>query len=612
MAEPTIKEIEERKTDFQPLFDRHDIDLDLYWNVPYEMKMITDKTKAVPQIVNMTLNDAALFAFRSIGILQAANPQTIVSSKQRKRNSYIEEFLENYYLTIDEQMGNRALIGQYPYHVEKSCIRGSIAAQVLNRKGRDGKPIADVRPLDTRYCWYDMGMDGLNWFNYLTRQSRTYIKEKLDYDIGENKRDELVYDVYTRKKHLVWVGEGESAVQKRDEEHPYANENNGKGYVPVIFKRVPAGSMLADENNVAHEGESIFALNRLLYPEMNRLATVLSNLTMASFFGARQYASDAGEKANPEDLPFGLGVVASVEKGGGYSLIPVNDIRNASRLEYAMLEGRLQRGSLPNIDYGNLTFPLSGAAIYRLTESKDMIFIPRLQCFAEFYRAMSRMVIKQIIQMGVPIELGDEGFRTEYQPEKLKGSYRIEYKYFSESKEQKLAEITEAQAMRGIIPDKAIRIEILKRRNPEQDEDGLADEQAERDDIRVRLFRRVHRLINRREQSTGGEAKRYDTEAKLTLRSLIRILRESTMQDEMALGGAQPTKQIEQGKPPVPLLGEGQGGAGRQPQSEAEIEAEINEEERIARLAETARTGRTQEALVETAKSRPRARRTKT
>jgi len=609
MAEITLKIIEEKKAEFKPLFDRHDVDLDSYWNVPYEMKMITDKTKPVPQIVNMTLNDAALFAFRSIGILQAANPQTIVSSKERKRNSYIEEFLENYYLTVDEKMGNRAIIGQYPYQAEKSCIRGSLAAQVLNRKEK-GKPVVDIRPLDTRYGWYDMGMDGLNWYAYLTRQSKTYIQEKLDKDIGEEK-DALVYDVYTRKKHLAWVGQGDTAEQRKDETHPYADENDGEGYVPIIFKKVPSGSMLADPENVAHEGESIFALNRLLYPEMNRLATVLSNLTMASFFGARQYASEAGEKANPEDLPFGLGVVASVEKGGGYSLIPVNDIRNASRLEYAMLEGRLQRGSLPNIDYGNLSFPLSGAAIYRLTESKDMIFIPRLQCFAEFYRAMSRMVIKQIIQMGLPIELGDEGFRTEYQPEKLKGSYKIEYKYFSESREQKLAEITEAQAMRGVIPDKAIRIEILKRRNPEQDEDGLADEQSERDDIRIRLLRRVHRLINRREQTTGGEAKRYDTEAKLTLKALLRILRESTMQDEMALGGAQPAKQIEQGKPPVPLLGQGQG-SGQQPQSEAEVEKDINEEERIARLAETARAGRPQEALVETAKSKPRARRAKT
>ncbi len=606
MAELTLKIIEEKKAEFKPLYDRHDVDLDFYWNKLYEMMMITDKSKPVPQIVNMTLNDAALFAFRSIGILQAANPQTIVSSKEGKRNSYIEECLADYYITVDEQMGNRAIIGQYPYHAEKSCVRGSLAAHVLNRKGKDGKLIVDVRPLDTRYYWYDMGMDGLNWDAYLTRQSKTYIQEKLDHDIG-NEKDALVYDVYTRKKHLAWVGQGETAHQKKDEEHPYANENGGEGYVPTIFKRVPSGSMLADPDNVAHEGESIFALNRLLYPEMNRLATVLSNLTMASFFGARQYASEAGEKANPEALPFGLGVVASVEKGGGYSLIPVNDIRNASRLEYAMLDGRLQRGSLPNIDYGNLSFPLSGAAIYRLTESKDMIFIPRLQCFAEFYRAMSRMVIKQIIQMGLPIELGDEGFRTEYKPEQLKGSYKIEYKYFSESREQKLAEITEAQAMRGLIPDAAIRVEILKRRNPERDEDGLADEQAERDDVRIRLLRRVHRLINRREQTTGGEAKRYDTEAKLTLKALLRILRESTMQDEMALGGAQPSKRIEQGKPPVALLGEGQGG-GRQPQSEAEVESEINEEERIARLAETARGGRTQEALAETPKSKPRAR----
>jgi len=604
-----LKEIEQRKTEFQPLYDRHDTDLDLYWNKAYEMKMITDETKPVPRIVNITLNDAILFAFRCIGILQSASPQTIVESKERVRDSYIERMLDDYYITIDENMGNRALIGMYPFHVEQSCVRGSLAAQILNRKGKDGKPVKDVRPLDTRYFWYDMGMDGMNWGSYLTRQSRTYILEKLGKDIGVEK-DALVYDVYSRKRHLAWVGQGQNAEQVRDEEHPYASENNGEGYVPIIYKRVPSGSMLADPLNVAHEGESIFALNRLLYPEMNRMATVLHNLTMASFFGARQYASDAGEGKEVEAIPFGLGVVVSIEKGGGYTLIPVNDIRNATRLEYAMIEGRLQRGSLPNVDYGNLSFPLSGAAIYRLTESRDQIFVPRLQCFAMFYQAMSRMVIKQIIQMGLPVELGEEGGRTTYEPAKLKGEYRLQYKYFSESREQKLAEITEAQSMRGVIPDRAIRIEILKRRHPEEDEDGLRDEQSERDDIRIRLYRRVHSLITRAEQATGEEAKRYDTEAKLTLKSLLRILKESTMQDEMALGAGQQPKQLERGKPPVSLLGEGGGGGGRQATSEEEVGAEIDEEDRIARLAETARGGRTQEALVETAKSKPRARRT--
>lgn len=603
-----LKEIEEKKTEFRPLYDRHDKDLDLYWNVPYEMKMITDASKPVPRIVNVTLNDAMLFAFRSIAILGAANPQTIVTSKDEGKGSFVEKMLEDYYITIDENMGNRALIGMYPFHVEQSCVRGSLAAQILNRKGKDGKPIADIRSLDTRYFWYDMGMDGMNWGSYLTRQSRTYISEKLGKDIGENEKDELVYDVYSRKRHLAWVGQGQNAEQVKDEEHPYANENNGEGYVPIIYKRVPSGSMLADPFNVAHDGESIFALNRLLYPVMNRLATVLDNLTMASFFGARQYASDAGEGKELEAIPFGLGVVVSIEKGGGYTLIPVNDIRNATRLEYAMIEGRLQRGSLPNIDYGSLSFPLSGAAIYRLTESKDQIFIPRLQCFAMFYQAMSRMVIKQIIQMGVPIELGEEGARTTYEPKKLEGSYTLKYKYFSESREQKLAEITEAQAMRGMIPDKAIRIEILKRRNPEQDEDALRDEQAERDDVRIRLYRRLHSLITKGEQATGAEAKRYDVEAKLTLRTLIRILKEGTIQDEMALGGQQP-KQVERGKPPVPLLGAEGGGGQRRATSEEEVGAEIDEEDRIARLAETARGGRRQEALVETPKSKPRGRR---
>jgi hypothetical protein len=58
----------------------------------------------------------------------------------------------------------------------------------------------------------------------------------------------------------------------------------------------------------------------------------------------------------------------------------------------------------------------------------------------------------------------------------------------------------------------------------------------------------------------------------------------------------------------MPLLEAGGGRSGGQPETEEEVEASIQEEERISRLAETGRQGREQEAMVETPRNRPKAR----
>jgi len=581
-----IAEIERKSSDFKSLFDRQDKDMDLYFGKKYEMLGFDDRP--IPKIVNLTLNDPAVFAARSIAILQSAAPQTVIEllTPDDKFTHHVEEFSEDLYLTADENLGLRDLHGIYPFEVEQSCIRGRLAAQCLIRWDKKlGKVVIDIRPIDTRYFIYAMGYDGMKWGAYATIQSNDYLKEKYGEkgDIGDE-LNKVCWDIYDRQRHYFYIGEGTDALLVENTVHPF------NGIVPIIHQKVPAGSMLAHPDAIPHDGESIFALNRDLYPELNRMATVLHNLTMASFFGARQYASEAGEQKRTEAIPFGLGVVVSVEKGGGYTLIPVNDIRNATRLEYSMLESRQQRGSLPNIDYGNLTFPLSAVAIGRLTESKDQIFVPRLQALAMFYQKLTRMAIKQIIAIGKPVELGEEGRRRTYNPSDLKGEYVVKHKYFTTSKEQKLANITEAQSLGGIVSDDYKRREILMLADPDGEVDKIRDETAEKIDPAIALYRRAHSLADK---------EKY-VEAELTLRTLEIMLRQRMMQKALSL--PEQPKQLAQGeeqpKSPMPLIEGGGGGGERREKGEEErMVEESEEEERIARLAETARRGRPTPAL---------------
>jgi len=140
--------------------------------------------------------------------------------------------------------------------------------------------------------------------------------------------------------------------------------------------------------------------------------------------------------------------------------------------------------------------------------------------------------------------------------------------------------------------------------NPDMEENKIRDEQAEKADPAVGLYRRVHSLIDAADNSTGAVSQRYDMEAKMTLRALVMMLKQSAMQQGLQFG--EKPKQITEGQPKqiMPLM-EG-GGGGRQSQTEEEVDEDIQEEERISRLAETGRQGRVQEAMVETTRNRPK------
>ncbi len=588
----TYARIENEKTEFALVNARMDKDEKLYYLDPFIFR--TFGGQPVPKIINMTLPDPALFAHRAIGLLQNAAPTIDIQSDELTdaQQLKIEEIVEALLLTVDEKLGIRGLTGMWGYYQEQACIRGGLNGECLIRPDPDSEyALIDIRPNDRRFVTYSMGMNGLNWYAYHSRKSKAYIKDKWDIDMPSGELHRVVTEAYSKTHYQVWVGEGDAATASNAARQ--INMRNPYGYVPAITQLVPAGSSLGSWDAIPHHGESIFQLNRNLYPEMNRLATVLHNLTMASFFGARQYVSEAGEQGNVEAIPFGLGVVVAIEKGGGYTMIPVNDIRNATRLEYAMLESRLQRGSFANIEYGNLSFPLSAVAIGRLTEAKDLIFVPRLQADAMFYQRLIHMAFAQLIQVGRPFLLGQPGREKEYKPSDLAGRYTVRFRYFAESREQRMASLTEAQSAGSLYSEQFKREELLHIRDPKKMERQVRYEQAGQDP-RIYLLRQAHALVDLEEHD----------EAELTLVALEDMLRQQALNKAIMTSPTRPAggesqPQLGPGQL-MPLLGAdgGGGGGGRRggKTEEQEVEAQINEEDRIARLAETARVGRKSEA----------------
>jgi len=556
--------VEEKARDFKALFDRMDVDKALYFQNAYQM-MRPGTDLAMQDVVNVTFNDPTTFGMRAVATLGGAQRQPVVKGHDmtEKQCTVIENFIEDMGFAIDDFLVKRGFLDLDSFINEQICIRGHIAARSALHKDKEDKKklVPDVMPVDTRFYIPNIGFRGLKWGANITYRSKSAIKDEYNKEVDEESE---VMDLYENDLNTIFITKEKQKQQK----NPY-------GYPPFVSAMAAAGSWLNDKDAYMHRGESIFWSNRGLFPEMNRTASIFQTLNVGSFAGAVQYESSAGVGAKkPKKPPWGIYSASPVEKGMGYKPFPINDIRQAARLFYAILYTRMQQGGLSAIDYGNLTFPLSAVAIARLTASRDQVYLPRLQAKASFYQQLYKMIIAQFIQLGMEAELGQEGLMRAYSPKDLAGDYLIQFRFFSESKEQEIANYSVAQAAVAFVSEHTIRRDIIKVRDPEAEEERIAAEQAEKVDEALFLYNRASKLI----------AQEKDIEARIVANNLIRVLKARQMPQAMPTEGAGGKLQKPGGRQMIPLLGQGKGGGAASPEvgEEEELTKTEREEERIA------------------------------
>ena len=226
------------------------------------------------------------------------------------------------------------------------------------------------------------------------------------------------------------------------------------------------------------------------------------------------FESEDGMKL-PEKSPHGAGAITGIKRGERFVAIPYRDVTQAASFFWSIVEGEWQRGTLPAVDYGNLEFPLSAVAISKLTESRDVLFLPRLQAMGLIYRGICHMLIEQFIENGLTAELGEAGEEVEYTPADLEGQYRVSTSFHTVSPEQNIANYSVAAAARGFISAETTRRDVLKLQDPVAEERNLAEQQAAELVPEVRLFRIARALLEEAKLLKGSEAKAKKMEAML-------------------------------------------------------------------------------------------------
>ena len=575
----------DKQFEFGKLFKRMDGDQKLAILDPYEMRQLDGQK--TPDVINVTMNEARVFFDRSAAIMNGANMQRVVKSRtlDDSQTTTIENFYDDFHYTNDEILIRTIYSTLYGFLIQQLLGRGACVGRCLMRQ--DGDTLRpDVTGWDARYFVFENDSTTMLWGAPWNTQSKAQIDR--DYGIAIRGRHARVTDFWDDRVNEIYI-DGQlftgGSQSKDPERHPAREREHGLGYVPFIYMKSGAGlQSFMDTGIMEYQGESVFANNRGLLPELNRAASIFQTLTAMSFEGSLQLENSEGHEMTKPDNPVTmLRKIIPVEMGGGFKLIPINDVKNASRLFYNMLVGALQRGGLPNIDYGGLTFPLSAVAISKLTASKDAIFIPRLNALAYFYRQLSHMIKDQWLKGGYTADLGEIGLERTYTPSDIDHRFSTEYEFYSTSPEQDIANYAiGAQALAVGVPRITMFTDVLKFTNPSEQIDIARAERVEAGDIAQTLYKAGLQQID-----AGDEVV-----AEMTLQQLEMVLRQRAQGMDTGLApqrGGLPTG-VEGIKPMVDLF-DGGGGGGAAPGGEDTVpEGEEADNQQQCREEVTARS----------------------
>ncbi len=531
--------VKEKESELWDLTRRMDGDRDLLYLKDYVMR---DKDKKiVPDIINITLPDIAIFAAEILSRLGEATERISVTSENKSLDTAtIEEFQRAAFDSADDRLRRQGLPSVNVFTDEQVCIRGRAARRVLFRMGADGVLVPDITSWDSRFVTYDYDEEGLMWAAYKTERTRAMIEA--EYGITPQGKDATVLDVWDKEHNEVWIDD----VLRLEQEHPY-------GFTPIALQVVSLGSMLADENTIEHSGESLFFLIRDLIPELFRLVSIAQTINMRLAKGAYKFKNKGGTNTEPPDYDEATGIGAMSSMGVEEDIEPmrVDDIKQSFSQLTAIIETRLQRGSISNVDLGILgATPPSGVTLLAARSERDTVYRPRIQAKALLNETTAEMFTKQVIQMGGSVELGVPGHKRTFQTSKLMGEYQTEYKYFVKSPELDAGAFTLNAAAGDSLSKRLKDREILQLEDPEENDQWLSWERLGRTVPAVQMNRDIRNTIKLAEKGVEGA----EIEAEIASAAMGVTVQQMLAGDiELKPEEGQEPKQV------VPLLGQAQG-----------------------------------------------------
>lgn len=537
-----LKEFERRA----PLFTRYLDDADLFNMVEKTTKLLDATGAEIPNSVHVALNDIGVFTRKIETQLNSAVEQVAVTSDSKRFDTaYVEKFIK---AAFDEADNLLALKDMHPfnYFTDQQTFRRGSVASFCNFHFEKGEFIPNITPWDVGY--FVSESDNKGPYYTATKFLRPYNKIITDYPEAEGKikedtDTELLY-IVARDTSQLWSG---SELIK---ELP-----NRLGYVPVVFYKVPIGSMLQDKDTIQYQGESGIFLIRTLFRELERIASIIQSLNLKVVDQALQIEEPNPNPSRPQktvDEVTAPGAITETPSGSRYNLMPLGQLQTQAQLLHDMIVNRIQQATSSR--FQNILQPKTATEIMTDVEEQGDITRPRIATRGLEKEDLAKMFIKQTIDACKRAKVQSVTLNgQDFEISKLTGIYKIDYKYSFRNPRMDAARQSLATAQRGLIPDRDIRINTLQREDPEGDERQLRWEEAER------LFPIIK--MNRTRRAVGKQADDGEPGAEEELKMITIQMIPALKQTMEGLMTPNRPEEVKPAEPMVPLMNErAQGG----------------------------------------------------
>jgi hypothetical protein len=316
------------------------------------------------------------------------------------------------------------------------------------------------------------------------------------------------FDYWDSSKEIVFLGGNVYDAVPNELHHP-----------PFVIQLCQQGTFLdTSQRALMMRGESLFSANRELYPELNRIASIMQTQNMLTLAPPQKLTSRSGKKL-PDAPIYRAGRIVALQAGdpssGAETLekIEAPDIQASTRFFQALLDGALQRGSISHIDWGNLQFQLSQVAIATLAGASRQVFTPRMKTMERFKRLAYKEAAWQFVYFGLTADIGRKG-KSIYTAADLAGNYTVDFEYVTALPEETAAAYGLADMAQRWMDDRSIRKTILKYRDYDDIDEKYMVQQARRTSRALAFWQMAESM---EKQGLKDEAKMLLIEAGMAL-----------------------------------------------------------------------------------------------
>lgn len=496
------------------VFQRMDEDEKLWTQEPYVLK--DARGEILEDVVNVTMNDARVFGERVLAVLNESVENIEINGQRNGKEldghqtKVIEDWWNDLLYLANDHLNEVLMPDLDTYLWEQISIRGRMGARLLLSQDRLGFDV-DILPVDMRKCVYSLGRRGLSKVAFWDVLDKEMCRE--EYPDYKAESDTITrWDCWDSLEEVIFL--------------------NGKFYeaIPNVLRHPPFVIQLCQQGTfldtstraLRMRGDSIFSANRELYPELNRIASILETMNMLSLAPPQVLKSKSGKKL-PDEPIYRLGRILALETEEGLQKIEAPDIQGSGRFFIAHLNGALQRGSISHIDWGNLQFQLSQVAIATLAGASRQVFTPRIKTMERFKKLLFKEAAWQFTAFQMSAAIGRHGKKRIYTADDLAGDYTVDFEYLTALPEETAAAYGLANMAARWMDDRSIRKTILKYRDYDDIDEKYLVQTAQKVSRALGLFQMAQALDKQGRQD----------EAKILLIEVGQTL-EGTAQKEVA------------------------------------------------------------------------------